>query len=169
MDIALQWSNETWQADLVLTGGQLLVDNTLQTSVIISLFTDRRAEPDDVLPDEDPNHPGGGDPRGWWGDWYMGQMLAQQQAVPGTANPPAFRLGSRFWLLSRSKETQDALSKAQQYGQECLQWLLDYGIASSVTVTSSILREGWLGVTAEIARGRTVETYKYEFAWGAAA
>lgn len=167
MDVALKWSNDTWQADLVLQGGLLLVDNTLETAVIISFFSNRRAEPDDVLPNEDPNHPGGGDPQGWWGDWYMGQMLAQQQAVPGTTKPPAFRLGSRFWLLSRSKETADVLAKAQQYGQEALQWMLDYGIASAVTVTSEIVREGVLGVTAQIARGRTVETYKYQFAWGA--
>ena len=167
MDIALQWSNETWQADLVRACGQLLVDDTLKTAVIISLFTNRRAEPDDELPNEDPNHPGGGDPQGWWGDWYSDQMLDQQQAVPGTATAPAFRLGSRLWLLQRSKETQDVVSKAQQYGQECLQWLLDYSIASAVTVTAEIVQEGVLGLTVQIARGRAVETFQFPFAWGA--
>ena len=51
----------------------------LVRAVIISLFTWRRARPDDDLP---------GDLRmGWWGDTYAGTE--------------GDRFGSRLWLLSR--------------------------------------------------------------------
>jgi phage gp46-like protein len=167
MDIALKWDPQKWEADIVLAGADLLGDDTLETSIIISLFADRRAQPDDVLPNEDPNHPGGGDRRGWWADWYSPDMLARQQAIPGTVSPPAQRIGSRLWLLARSKQLPKVVSAAQQYGQEALQWLVDSGIASSLTVTAAVVRPGVLGLGVQIARNRAAPQ-RYDFIWGAA-
>ena len=65
----------------------------LVRAVIISLFTWRRARPDDDLP---------GDLRmGWWGD-----------SVPEIPND---RIGSRLWLLSRAKLTVETVARAREY------------------------------------------------------
>lgn len=95
--------------DLALDGYDLATEGGLHTAVIVSLFTDRRAESDDEIPD------GSGDRRGWWAD-------------------PA--LGSRLWLLARAKETPDTLARARAYAIEALQWLIDDGVATAVDVTA---------------------------------
>lgn len=84
----------------------------LVRAVYISLFTWRRAEPDDDLP--------GSERMGWWGDSFS--------AVPGD------RIGSRLWLLARAKLLPDTPAKAREYALEALQWLIDDGVAAKVEV-----------------------------------
>lgn len=84
----------------------------LVRAVIVSLFTWRRANPDDDLP---------ADLRmGWWGDSFP--------TIPND------RIGSRLWLLSRSTLTPETVAKAKEYAQEALQWLIDDGVAARVDV-----------------------------------
>lgn len=87
-------------------------DQSLVRAVIISLFTWRRANPDDPLP--------GIDRFGWWGDNF--------------ADASNDRIGSRLWLLSREKMTQTTVTRAQEYAEEALQWLVDDGVAARVVV-----------------------------------
>lgn len=112
MDIALVWKDG--RGDIAQSGTDLLTDDSIETAVIISLFTDRRAEPGDVIPDGTDNR------RGWWGDTYSETPI-----------------GSRLWLLGREKQLSSVLLRAEQYAAEALQWLLDDGLASSVTVTAT--------------------------------
>ena len=88
------------------------VIDDLPRSIIISLFTWRRANPDDDLP--------GTNKYGWWGDTY-----------PQIIND---RIGSRLWLLSRAKLTDETVLQAQEYAEEALQWLVDDGVAAAVQV-----------------------------------
>jgi len=113
-------------------------------SVIISLFTWRRANPDDELP--------GTNKYGWWGDTY--------------ADTNNDRIGSRLWLLSRSKLTAQTVLQAKEYAEEALQWLIDDGVAASVQVQS----ERWdletlaLGIT--LTRGdKTTINIRFSNAW----
>ena len=62
----------------------------LQTAILISLFTDAQASPDDMIQD------GSGDPRGWWGDL-------------GSSKP----IGSKLWLLGRAKQTTRCAREGQ--------------------------------------------------------
>ena len=93
---------------------QLALQSTepLVRAVTISLFTWRRAQPDDDLP--------GTERMGWWGDSYP--------PVEGD------RIGSRLWLLARAKLLPDTPAKAKEYAEEALQWLLDDGVAAKVDV-----------------------------------
>lgn len=50
-DIATTWDASRLTGDWVLAGGDLVAGDDLETSVILSLFTDRLATPDDPLPD----------------------------------------------------------------------------------------------------------------------
>lgn len=84
----------------------------LARAVIISIFAWRRAHDDDDLPAQTRN--------GWWGDSY--------------ADIAGDQIGSRLWLLSRSKLTQDTLARAREYVEESLAWLLEDRIARDVSV-----------------------------------
>lgn len=101
---------------VVIDGQQSLLGlqsaEPLVRAVIVSLFTWRRALPDDDLP--------GVDRMGWWGDTFS--------PVEGD------RIGSRLWLLSRSKLLPETTARAKEYAQEALQWLIDDGVATRVEV-----------------------------------
>ena len=124
-------------ADCAMSAGDLLGDNSLRTAVILSLFCHRRAEDEDVIPD------GTNNKRGWWADTVapLTDYGLGQTAVDGGATD---RIGSRLWLLSREKQLPEVMAKAKYYAEEALQWLLDDGRATVVTVTASNPQMGWL-------------------------
>jgi phage gp46-like protein len=88
--------------------------DSLARAVIISLFTWRRANADDIAE---------GQKMGWFGD----------VAEPLVVND---KIGSRLWLLSRAKLVNDTFNRAREYAKEALQWLIDDQIAVRVEVTA---------------------------------
>jgi len=134
--------------DVGLAGPDLATDDGLETAVLVSLFTDRRSEPDDRLPD------GSDDLRGWWGDTF--------------ADQPNDRIGSRLWLLGREKQTSAVVERAREYAKEALAWLIADGAAKSVTVAAEIATTGVLALAIEIERPDTSQiSYRYSYAWEA--
>ena len=89
-------------------GAGLVSGRDIETAVLISIFTDAEADPDDVIPD------GTQDPRGWWADPTM---------------------GSKLWLLQRAKHTPATLLTAIAYLKQALAWLTADGVAANVAVT----------------------------------
>lgn len=146
-----------WQTALP----SLADDDGLETAIILSLFTDRRAADDDELPD------GTDDRRGWWGDAHP--------EVPGDA------FGSRLWLLFREKDMQSAVNRAREYTEEALAWLVDDGVARRVVVVTGWVdrisgalsetrtitsRAGVLGIGVTVYRPNTPpEKFRYEAFW----
>lgn len=112
-DIRTVWS--ITRGDWNLSGADLEAGRDLETAVIISLFTDRLANEDDVLPSGD-------DPRGWVGDL--------DQPV---------KIGSRLWLLERSKLTLQTGAIAKSMAAEALQWMIDDGIVSKFEIATEVL------------------------------
>ncbi|HDL6876175.1 TPA: phage GP46 family protein [Yersinia enterocolitica] len=98
-------------------------DNLTRT-VIISLFTWRRADPDDDSEQ----------PMGWWGDSY-----------PTIQND---RIGSRLYLLQRTTLTHNTVELARGYLEQALAWLKDDGIVSRIAI--NVQRRGTEILTAEI-------------------
>lgn len=136
----------TMDFDLAMEGGDLLTEPGIETAVLMSIFTDRRAAEDDELPD--PN----GSRRGWWGD------LAGEDATR--------RIGSRLWLLERSSNLQSVVIKAKEYLDEALQWLVDDGIAAKVVTDVQALDQQTLAFSVEVHRkDGTVEALKYPYMW----
>lgn len=117
---------------------------TLVRAVIISLFTWRRANPEDIIE---------GQKMGWWGD----------VAEPPEAND---KIGSRLWLLSREKVLNATFNRAREYAKEALQWLLDDGVASRVDVTAERYQRDGLALVCAIYRadGRVI-TLRFDNAW----
>lgn len=148
-DIAILWSNDSFSGDLALDDGRLATDDGLRTAMIISLFTDARARPDDVLPDP------GGDPRGWWGN-----------AFPADAGD-AFELGSRLWLLEREKLTPRTVERARGYAADALAWLKLRGVVSSLTVTAARIGDQTLVISVAVERPEGPGRQVYDFTWEA--
>ncbi|RJX19022.1 MAG: hypothetical protein C4575_09340 [Desulforudis sp.] len=123
----------------------------LTTAVIVSLFTDRRAEDDDVLPDS-----ANGDKRGWWGDLVSPEVEGD-------------RIGSRLWLLEREKTTPETLIRAREYIEQALEWLVDDGVAAKVEIEverTGAVETPILAFRARIFRSDgTVTAYKFDSLW----
>ncbi|EMH2076187.1 phage GP46 family protein [Citrobacter freundii] len=101
---------ELW---LTVNGKQVSASSQLDPltrAVVISIFTHRRADPDDNADV----------PMGWWGDTW-----------PMVAND---RYGSKLWLLQRSKLTNALVNTVRTYLRESLQWMLDDGVVSRVDI-----------------------------------
>lgn len=147
-DIKTVWNPVLGAGDWLMAGPELAAGDDLYTAVLISLFTDRVAAADDVIPD------GSTDRRGWWGDVQP----------DGSFDP----IGSRLWLLSRSKSPTTAiLNQAVNYAKEALQWMIDDGVASGVDVQASWNAPNYLAmvVTISQADGTNPASYKFQLLW----
>ena len=111
-------------------------DELLDTAVLISLFTRKLADEDDVLPDENSLR------EGYWGDQYE--------------KIPSHRKGSKLWLLRRSKATRSTLNLARVYALESLQWMIDDGIADTIEVEVERQNDGRLAFQVKIQRPEKV-------------
>lgn len=144
MDVALVYDADSKAFDLSIAEGDLAADSSLETAVLLSLYTDRRALDEDELPD------GGTDPRGWWADAYGDRPI-----------------GSRLWLLSREKELDSVLRRAEEYASEALAWLTEDEIAASIEVEAIHLRRGVLQLIVRIQRGESPALERrYDYVWG---
>lgn len=143
-DLALFWDNERGHADLRVAGSDLVMSDDLESAVIISLFTDRRA-PDDV------ELPAGDDRRGWWGDSYPDREGDE--------------MGSLLWLLEREKETQEVLERSRIYARQALAWMIEDRVVSQMRVEAGFGREPglrWLAVYLTLPTGQQ-RTLRYEY------
>lgn len=147
-DIRTDWHPTLLHGDWVFVPPDLATGRDLETAATISLFTDRLALADDQLPD-----PNDGDRRGWWADWDAEQG----------------NLGSRLWLISREKQTEEVRRRAEDYCREALQWMIDDDVADSIEVTAAWAAgaPGRLDVDVVIMRDRAVLLHRhYSWAWG---
>jgi phage gp46-like protein len=97
--------------------GDLTKDDSFDTSIIVSLFTDARAdESEQSIPERR---------RGWWGDLFNDAPI-----------------GSKLWLLYQAKRTQPKLNSAKGYAQDSLSWLVSDKYAKSISITSNFIENG---------------------------
>jgi phage gp46-like protein len=130
--------------DIGVACGDVLRGNDLSTAVMLSLFTDRRANDDDAIPDQTT------DPRGWWADALDGE-----------------KYGSRLWLLDSARNLSETLRLAEDYAREALAWLVSDGVAKSVDVAATAGDcDGVLLLKIGIKKpdGRSL-AWRYRYAW----
>lgn len=142
-DITTVWDNGRARGDWKLSGPDLLNGEDLMSQVLISLFSDRTARADDVLPD-----PGSNDRRGWWGDE---------------------QLGSRLWLLERAKMDSTVVGnqvalRAKEYAAEALQWMITDGLVGDFDFAAEIRLPSSLFLTVTAWRTKGDKSAK-NFAW----
>lgn len=129
--------------------GEIASTDGLETAVTISLFSDKRAPADAILPDNS------GDRRGWC------LTFRQRQA-----DADADEIGSWLWLLSREKQLPEVVAKAKYYAEDSLAWLVRRRIAAKVVVTAEIAAPEVLGLLVEVTRrDGSVWTATYRYYW----
>ena len=142
-DIKIRWDTNLMYGDFVFSTvtNDLETDDGLATAVLISWFTDQRADDEDEIPNAN-NDQEFIDKRGWWGDLI-------NPVVEGD------EIGSKLWLLDRSKTTQENLTFAEDYGTSALQWMIEDGVIKDLTVTAERLKynnDYILALSAEIIK-----------------
>jgi phage gp46-like protein len=143
MDIALAYNNVTGEADWVIANGDLAPGADLESAILVSLFTDARATLD-FVPWNDT------DRRGWWGDSF------EQRA-----------LGSNLWQLDRAyfSANNNLLLKARDYCKAALQWLIDDGVAASISVTPTRSGTNGLLLNIVVTKPVTNEAVPFTFSY----
>lgn len=140
-DITTVWNPQLGHGDWAMSGPDLQSGGDLATAILISLFTDRVAQPG-----YQPPAPSNGDPEGWWGDAYL----------PAGIGP----IGSRIWQLRRAVKTQTTLNLAQDMAAEALQWLINIGAVARFSITAWWLNGSYLAMRIVAIRPNgTAETY----------
>lgn len=138
-----------WQLLKMPTKGELALDveNAFHTAVIISLFSDKRADKDTVLPR------GQTDRRGWCGDEVV--------------NSDGDQWGSHLWLVTPSKITEDIEEFARFSAWESLQWLVRDQLAEKIDVSTSWAGESGdrLALRIQIWRSETNIQPDYDSLW----
>jgi phage gp46-like protein len=142
-DYALVWADGV--LDMTMADDDLASDQGLRTAVLLSLFTDRRAEDDDALPADD------GDRRGWWADEF--------------AETEGDLMGSRLWLLDRSTRRVDVARRAEEFIREALAWPLEDKVAARLDVeVETTATEMLIAVTAHRPQGDPV-SFRFAHVW----
>ena len=135
LDAALVFDPATRRADLALgADGDLVMDRTPLTPMLVSLGTDRRARPDDELPTgiTELNAPSSFvERRGWAGD----ALDARGRLI-----------GSRLWLLDRAKETEITRRLCEEWAKEALGWA-EEELERAAEVTAEWARRSVLKLT----------------------
>lgn len=142
-DIKRKYYNDLG-GDFEVVDGDLALDAGMETSVVISLMTDRRADTFDELPD-----PQSTDRKGWWGDSLGGVI------------------GSKLWLRYREKQLRRAMLMIKEDAQAALEWLRADRVAAKtdIRVSNPDLYNVRLMVDVYQPHGKEKISYKYDLNW----
>lgn len=140
-DIRIVWDNVETIGDWSLAQGDVETGQDLETACLTSIFTDKLATPDFTPTD------GTTDRRGWWADPFNDRPL-----------------GSNLWQLTRAHKTRATLGIARTYALDCLQWLVDDGVAKLVLVNTFWLASNHIGIAVGIVKPDGTQT-RFMFGW----
>lgn len=147
-DIRVVWNPDLVAGDWTLSGRTLDSTNGLVTAIAVALFTHRTAEDDDELPEF------ASDRRGWWADSQAAEVR------------DGWPIGSRLWLLSREKQTEDTRARAEFYIREALEPFVDRRIVSAYDLTVEWFAPERLGAEITLYRGsRQSIAVRFETLW----
>lgn len=142
MTIQLKFGPDGY-ADIVLENGGIADDSSLEPYVIVSLFSDRRADITfDIQSFDFTNNL-----RGWWGDTFR-----------------TYTIGSLLWQFDRTTVKVNLLQTARAYVNQALMWMIEQDIVAKIDVTASMLSSNALGITIILTKpDTTVQTFNYSF------
>lgn len=98
--------------DIAIENGDFVADDGLETSLIVALLSDARADESQVPQPERR--------RGWIGDLV--------------APVPGYQYGSLLWLLEQARLTQETLAQAENNARAALNWMVEDGLAQAIDV-----------------------------------
>lgn len=115
LDIKLTNQNGTY--DLDFKDGDFVIDKGLETSLVVSLLSDRRASESQIAQPELR--------RGWIGDLVT--------SLPG------YKLGSHLWLYEQARTTQETLTGIEDAAKKALTWMLDADLIINVSASATFV------------------------------
>ena len=116
--LGLQLFYENSAGDIGVKDGRLITGNSLNTIVLTSLFSNRRAEDDDPISEQDKQNI----ENGYWAEALMSH---------GNKH-----FGSKYWQYLRSTIVL-AVNGLQQSAIEATKWLKDTGIVETIVVETN--------------------------------
>ena len=108
-------------------------------SILYALYGEKRAGPEEVSSPEFR--------RGWIG------------------NGSDFENGSKLWLLSQSRLTRDTLNRIEDEARKALQYLVDDGLAVSISRVNAALKNGSVVLDITINRSPDKVDRKFFTLW----
>jgi phage gp46-like protein len=149
-DLALKYDSDARRCDLVLGDDfDLVIDETPIPAILLSVGLDRRAAPDDPLPEGR-------------SQFLAPVSFSERRGCAGDALDPYGDLtGSRLWLLDRAKETETTRQLCEFWLQECLSWVkAETGEPAEIEV--AWIRAGVLGYRVQVQDESVMLTRRVE-------
>lgn len=143
-DIAINFDMENGLFDALLLGNDLQKDDGLETAIYISLFTNARANDDDLTPNQERG--------GWWGDAFS----------PVKDD----KIGSRLWLLHPGKLNNEIAKKARDYALEALNWLIADGVAKQIEIEFERQPPSTVAIKVILTKPEGI-IHKFDYIWKA--
>lgn len=139
VDIKLA-KDENGEYDIVLTpDGDIESINSFETAILMSIQCERRADESEV---ESPQKR-----RGWWGnDVYQ--------------ESDTFEMGSKIWIHSQARLTQNVINSIADYGNESLQWLIELVFAQKVESSAEVVDNRAI-INIKVVRFNIQESYSF--------
>lgn len=103
--------------DLEIENGDFVIDDALETALVVSLLSDRRADESQVAQPEFR--------RGWIGDLVT--------TLSG------YLFGSHLWLDEQSRATQETLNSIKDAAEKSLLWMLETGLVLKIEARTSFI------------------------------
>lgn len=108
--------------------GDIATQDFFDTAILVSLFTDARADASQILRPEDR--------RGWIGN----------------EQTPGFEQGSLLWLYYRSRRTRTVRNGIADAARRSLQWMVEEGYAVAVRAETLLSEPNGLDLRVEIEK-----------------
>lgn len=100
------------------SNGDIESEDSLDTYILVCLFTDKRADASEV------------------------SISHKRRGWIGNEDTPGFEMGSKLWLLDQEKATNATAASAGAYASEALQQLVIDKLALSVKAVGILVHEG---------------------------
>lgn len=140
-DAVLSVDTTTQLYDISLDAdGDILTDDFFDTSLLMSLLGEKRADSSEVV---EPQLR-----RGWIGN-----------------EDKDFENGSKLWLFEQARVTRSNLNRIEDEARKALQWLVDDGFAVSVDEVTATVKNGRVTLEIVIRRSRSQVDRRFFDLW----
>jgi len=125
------------------TNGDLKGSNSIDTAVLMSLFTDKRADASEIRDSKER--------RGWWGNLFN--------------DNEDYEIGSKLWLsTNQGRLTDDTLNAINSQALNCLVWMKEDNIVDDIKVSSNIIGNEQVRLNLKFIIGSNIIN-KYFILW----
>lgn len=140
-DAVLTVNADTKLYDITIDAdGDILTDDFFDTSLLYSLFGERRADSSEVV---EPQLR-----RGWIG-----------------SEGKDFENGSKLWLFEQSRVTRTNLNRIEDEARKSLQWMIDDELVVSVDGVTATVKNGKVTLAIVIRRSRSEVARRFFDLW----